>query len=390
MNKNLIVLTVAQSLGMCSGPVVILLGGILGAKYASSNELATLPIAYMIVGSVVFITPATMMMKRFGRRIGFVVGSLVAVTGCICAAYSIHIEYFPLLCLATTLIGFNMAVIQQYRFAAVENVTPERSSMAISLVMSGGILAAYLGPELATGFQSWLGYGLYSGSFISLAIMLGVAGLMLLFYSDDVSADQVHAKVESEGFWTQLLSPHVFILAIASSAVAFGVMSLVMTATPVHMHLGHHYSVEETAWVIQSHIMAMFIPSLFSGYLIAKLGLTNILAAGVALLLIAVLTAMTDMGLNGYWVALVLLGVGWNFLFTAGTTLLTSSYRSEQRFRAQATHDLTVFAFQASAALLSGAILHRLGWFNIQLISVVVLLLLTIAYVSMRKRVIVD
>lgn len=390
MNKNLFVLTVAQSLGMCSGPVVILLGGILGAQLASSSELATLPIAFMIIGSVLSITPATMIMKRFGRRVGFFVGSLVAFIGCMFAAYSIYIAYFPLFCLATALIGFNMAVIQQYRFAAVENVAPERASRAISLVMSGGILAAYVGPELATGSQSWLDYGLYSGSFVSLAVVLGVSGLVLLFYTDEMTSEQVQAETKSEGFWRQLLSPYVFILAIASSAVAFGVMSLVMTATPVHMHLGHHFSVEDTAWVIQSHIMAMFIPSLFSGYLITVLGLTNILLAGIALLLIAVLTAMADIGLNGYWLALVLLGVGWNFLFTAGTTLLTSSYHSEQRYRAQATHDLTVFGFQASAALLSGVMLHQFGWFNIQLVSVIVLMLLAAAFVSMRKKLVVD
>ena len=386
MNKNLIVLTIAQSLGMCSGPVVILLGGILGAQLASSSELATLPVAFMIVGSVLAITPATMVMRRFGRRVGFFIGSLIAVVGCICAAYAISVSSFPLFCLATASIGFNMAVIQQYRFAAVENVSPERASRAISLVMSGGIVAAYIGPELATGFQGWLDYGLYSGSFVSLAVVLAAAGLVLLLYTDDSVEEQDLAEVKSDGFWALLLSPSVFLLAIASSAAAFGVMSLVMTATPVHMHLGHHFSVEDTAWVIQSHIMAMFIPSLFSGYLIAKVGLPNILAIGIALLFIAVITAMTEIGLNGYWVVLVLLGVGWNFLFTAGTTLLTSSYHAEQRYRAQATHDLTVFAFQAGSALASGVILHRLGWFNIQIISAVVLTLLTVAFFSMRKR----
>ena len=390
MNKNLVVLTIAQSLGMCSGPVVILLGGILGAQLASSSELATLPIAFMIVGSVLSITPATMIMKRFGRRVGFCIGSLVAFLGCMFAAYSIYIAYFPLFCLATTLIGFNMAVIQQYRFAAVENVAPEHSSRAISLVMSGGILAAYIGPALATGSQGWLDYGLYSGSFVSLAAVLGISGSILLFYTDGVVDERIVVETKSEGFWMQLLSPYVFMLAIASSAVAFGVMSLVMTATPVHMHLGHHFSVEDTAWVIQSHIMAMFIPSLFSGYLISVLGLSRVLVAGIILLLAALLTAMTDIGLNGYWLALVLLGVGWNFLFTAGTTLLTSSYRSEQRYRAQATHDLTVFGFQASAALLSGVILHQFGWFNIQLISMVVLILLAAAFVSMRKHIAVE
>ena len=386
MNRNLIVLTIAQSLGMCSAPVIILLGGILGAQLASTSELATLPIAFMIVGSVLSITPATMIMKRFGRRTGFVVGSLVAITGCICAAYAIHIAYFPLFCLSTGLIGFNMAVIQQYRFAAVENVAPERSSRAISLVMSGGILAAYIGPELATGSQNWLDYGLYSGSFLALAVVLSVAVFILFFYTDTQADETTEVEIQSDGFWSQLLSPHLFILAIASSAVAFGVMSLVMTATPVHMHLGHHFSVEDTAWVIQSHIMAMFIPSLFSGYLISKLGVSNILAAGIVLLCIAVITAMTEIGLNGYWLVLVLLGVGWNFLFTAGTTLLTSSYRSAQRYRAQATHDLIVFAFQAVSALASGIILHRLGWFNIQLISIVVLSLLTVSYLFLRKR----
>ncbi|MBV1914284.1 MAG: MFS transporter [Pseudomonadales bacterium] len=390
MNKNLIVLFIAQSLGMCSGPVVILLGGILGAQLASSSELATLPVAFMIVGTVLSITPATMIMKRFGRRAGFIVGSLVAIVGCFAAAYAIYIAHFPLFCLATGLIGFNMAVIQQYRFAAVENVAAERSSRAISLVMCGGILAAYIGPELATGSQGWLDYGLYSGSFVSLAVVMAIAGIVLLFYTDTVTMEHTQAETQSDGFWSQLLSPVTFVLAIASSAVAFGVMSLVMTATPVHMHLGHHFSVGETAWVIQSHIMAMYIPSLFSGYLIGKFGIRNILASGITLLFCAVLMAMTQIGLNGYWWVLVLLGVGWNFLFTAGTTMLTGSYRSDQRYQAQATHDFTVFGFQASAALLSGVILYQFGWFNIQLISVAVLAVLTVVFLVNRKKLMVE
>ncbi|MBL4583486.1 MAG: MFS transporter [Pseudomonadales bacterium] len=386
MNRNLIVLTLAQSLGMCSGPLVILLGGILGAKMASSSGLATLPVAFMIIGSVMAITPATMIMGRFGRRTGFVIGSLVAVCGCLTGAYSIYINYFPLLCIAVMMIGFNMAVIQQYRFAAVENVLPENSSKAISLVMSGGILAAYVGPELVIGTQNWLQYGLYSGSFVALAVVLAMAGFVLLFYTEEKPEEPTPVELKSEGFWSLLLSPHLFLLAVATSAVAFGVMSLVMTATPVHMHVGHHFSVEDTAWVIQSHILAMFIPSLFSGYLISKLGVMKILVAGIGLLFAAVILAMTELKLNGYWSVLVLLGVGWNFLFTAGTTLLTSSYNPAQRYKAQAGHDLTVFGFQASAALLSGVILYQFGWFDIQVISMILLSILTLGFIYMRKK----
>ena len=226
--------------------------------------------------------------------------------------------------------------------------------------MLAGVVAAYVGPETAQNMRHSVDWGEFSGSFLALSGFLTCALLALCFYPDSKLVRET--SVASQRPLLEIIGQSRFILAVSASAIGFGVMSFVMTATPVSMHNVDHHSLDDTTWVIQSHIMAMFLPSLFSGLLIAKLGAAKVISTGLALMVGCLGIAYVDQQLMHYWWALVLLGVGWNFLFLGGTTLLTQTYRPEERFKVQAFNDFLVFTPQAIAALSSGLVLSQLGW----------------------------
>ena len=360
MYRSLSVLVVAQIFAQCAAPMVVLLGGIVGADLAPTIDLATLPIALMIVGTALTTIPAALLMGRVGRKKGFIFGASYAIFAGLLAAYAISERQFSLFCLATLLIGSHNAFIQQYRFAAAESVPANKVGPTLSILMLAGVVAAYVGPETAQGMRHSVDWGEFSGSFLALSGFLTCTLLALCFYPDSKLAKETFT--ESQRPLLEIIGQSRFILAVGASAIGFAVMSFVMTATPVSMHTVDHHSLDDTTWVIQSHIMAMFLPSLFSGVLIAKLGAPKVISTGLVLIVSCLVIAYVDQQLMHYWWALVLLGVGWNFLFLGGTTLLTQTYRASERFKVQAFNDFLVFTPQAIAALSSGLVLSQLGW----------------------------
>jgi MFS family permease len=349
-----------MALGMSSAPVIVLLGGIVGVALAPSPSLSTLPVAVLVVGVALFTVPAALIMRITGRRPGFMAASFVAALACVLGIYAIHVQSFVLFCSVAFLIGGNMAFVQQYRFAAAESVEPVRVSKAVSIVLLGGVVAAFLGPELAKHTREMLPFGLFSGSFASLA-MLNLVNCCVLFFLKDPRIREEVSTGDERPLGAVVRQP-VYLTAVMAALVAYGVMSFIMTATPVSMHVIDDFSIEATAWVIQSHVMAMFIPSLFTGFLISRYGLTRIMLWGIVLMTICVSLALADRHFVHYWAALVLLGVGWNFLFIGGTTLLTRCYSPAERFKAQAVNDFTVFGFQALASLSAGTVIFLAGW----------------------------
>ncbi len=372
--KTLITLTIAQAFASTGAPIVVLLGGIVGTALAPQADLVTLPVALMIVGTASTTIPAALFMSRFGRKAGFMFAASYSCLAGLLAAFAISIESFALFCLATFMVGSHNAFIQQYRFAVAESVPPEKVGQSLSVVMLAGVAAAFMGPEAAQRFQDESAMGEFAGSFMGLSAFMLVTLAILTFYRNlDMKDDIVEAEPRP---LLTIVRQHTFLVAIGASVVAWCVMSLMMTATPVSMHKFDHFNLEDTAWVIQSHIMAMFLPSLFSGFLISRFGPVKIIAAGLALLFACLAVAWLDRQLMHYWWALVLLGVGWNFLFLGGTTLLTSTYRPAERFKVQALNDFIVFSMQAIAALGSGFILVQFGWNWIVGLSLPFLLLL--------------
>ena len=344
---------------MAGTSLMVLLAGIIGVEFAPSSDLATLPIALVVVGLAVSTLPTGHLLGRFGRRPVFVAYGLLAVVAAVTATMSLVLDTFAGFCGAAVMLGWAGAAGHQYRFAALEAVPAEMAPKATSVLLFGGILAAFIGPEIAVRGRDLLSTD-YAGSFLLLTLSY-VAGIALIsFYRD-----KHQAATEQDGAGRplrEILRSPVVILAICSAALGYGIMSLLMTATPISMHTHAGHSLEATKFVIQSHIAAMYLPSLLYAMLFDRLGFKGMLWFGTAVYGVCLGIAAFNTEFLGYWLALVLLGIGWNFLFLSGTNLLPRSYRPEERFRVQSANDFVVFSVQALASLGSGWLLYHWQW----------------------------
>jgi len=367
IRRNILVLAVSQALGMAAAPVVILVGGLVGAALAPAPALTTLPIATLVIGAALSSVPAAMLMRRVGRRAGFCAGALAGAAAAALAALALDAQSFFLFCLATLLIGGNAAFVQQYRFAAAESAGDGSPANAISAVLLGGIAAGFLGPELARRTRLLLPAE-YAGSFLALALLNIVLAALLLALRGLGPLAATGPAAPGRPIRTIARQPS-FRLAAACGVVAYAVMSFVMTATPISMRVIDQHSVDQAASVIQAHIVAMFTPALFTGFLVDRLGVRAMMTIGALALLAALLFAPVNHHVSTYTVSLVLIGAGWNFLFVGSTVLLTRSYLPAERFGAQAANDFLVLAAQATAALSAGAAITRLGWEGVNRIA---------------------
>ena len=382
--RTLIVLLAAQCFGQTAAPILVLLGGLIGAQIAPSANLMTLPLAFMIIGTAATTAPASMFMARVGRKIGFLFGSGLAVFASLLAALGVYQQSFAVFCLAAFLIGSYLAFLQQYRFAVAESVAPDAVPKSLSILMLAGIVAALLGPEVGRRFSSVDGLPDFVGSFLGLAVMMAMSFFILLLFFRDTEIQADTSAGDERPLGLVLRQPTV-ILAIASAVVGYTIMSLIMTATPVSMHELDQHSLDATTWVVQSHILAMDIPSFFSGFLIARFGVLRIIQCGFLLMLICVVVGWGRPELMHYFGSMVLLGVGWNFLFLGGTTLLTQSYRISERFKVQATNDFLIFGLQAVGSLGAGVLLATLGWNGVLAFSLPWLMVLIPVLIYAKK-----
>ena len=384
VNRNVLLLSLSNAIGMAGAPAIVLLGGIIGSKLAPRPTLATLPVAALVVGVAVFTVPAAMLMAKIGRRTGFMLSSSVTAVAAFSGIYAIHTQSFVLFCTVAFFVGGNMGFVQQYRFAAAESVEPSQVSKAISFVLLGGIVAAFLGPEIAKRAKDLLPYGLYSGSFAAIGALY-LANTGLLSFLEEPEQKLESSVGEKRPLGTIIRQP-VYLTALFAALVAYAVMAFIMTATPVSMHVIDNFSIDQTAWVIQSHVLAMFIPSLFTGFLISRFGLSRIMTAGTLMMMACVAVALVDRHFIHYWTGLVLLGVGWNFLFVGATTLLTQCYEPSERFKAQAFNDFSVFGFQAVASLSAGTVIFVAGWEVLNALSLPLLAVMLLVLLRMGKR----
>lgn len=359
--RTLFVLTLAQCFGHTATPILVLLGGIIGAQIAPSVNLATLPIAIQISGVASAAIPASMLMAQLGRKCGFLIGTCLAICAALIAAIAVYRESFVLFCVAAFFIGNYVAFLQQFRFAVAESVPSDQVPKSLSFLMLAGIFAAVVGPEIGRRFSEVESLPLYVGSFLGMATMLSISFLILLIFYKDSKVEPKATDEPARPLKTVFAQPKI-ILAITAAAMAYSIMSLIMTATPLSMHEVDHHSLDDTTRVLQSHILAMYIPSFFSGLLISWFGVQRVIQAGFVLMVTCVIIGWGQPQFVHYWGALVFLGVGWNFLFLGGTTLLTQSYRSSERFKVQAINDFTVFGLQAVGSLSAGILLATAGW----------------------------
>jgi MFS family permease len=380
---NVGILFLAQVLTGSGLTAVVLFGGILSAKLSPDPSLATLPVSLAVVGMAFSTVPASMLMRSVGRRVGFMLGACVGIVAALLCAWAIEHDSFVLFCSGSVLFGTAMAFSVQYRFAAAESVPRERASQAISYVLLGGLGAALLGPQAAMAARSWSAEHEYAGSFLVVGVLYAL-GAIALSRLRPIAANSVTSSEGAPSVGALLREP-MLRMAMLAGAVAYCVMSFIMTAAPVSMHSVHHHGVNAITWTIQSHILAMFLPSLFSGKLIARFGERSMMIGGSLLLAACAAMSLTGHEVMHYWIGLVLLGTGWNFLFTAGTSLLATHYSGAERHRAQALNDFVVFTCQASVSLLAGLSVTHLGW---QWTNLIVLpLLVVMIYVSLRRAV---
>ena len=372
---NVWILTSAQALILSVSSLVVFVGGLVGAKLAPVENLATLPVASIVVGTAVAIPPVTLLMNTIGRRRSFFIMGVYSIFIAFGAGYSILISNFYLFCLSTFLFGGTYACVMQFRFASMESVSEELIPKAASMVLIGGIAAAFLGPEIAVLGKDLLKVE-FAGSFIMLAGLFVVAMLFLLgFRNPEIKEGKSEATQRP---LKVIIQQRIFWVALLSATIGYAVMSFIMTATPVTMHVMEGHSLEHTKWVIQSHIIAMFLPSLVTAWIIKKLGLSKMMITGLVAYLLCIVIGFAGKHLGNYWVSLILLGVGWNFLFIGATTLLPRCYNAGERFKVQAVNDFVIFGTQAVASLSAGWFIFAVGWKTLLLINLPFMLFLFI------------
>lgn len=375
MPLNVWILIAAQALAMCTAPFIVFIGSIHGRLLAPAAEFATLPAGLVVVGTVLAIKPATWLMARWGRKAVMLLGTLAGAFGGLLGASAAWFSSFEVLCIAALVGGAGIAVVHQYRFAAMESVPEKLAGSAAARVLLGGLVAAWLGPELALVGGGHDAEYPFMGGWLALGAVQLVA-MVVLAIGYRSSGERVRDNAISDGRpLKDILRQPVMWVAISAAAMGYAVMSFVMTATPLGMTEMSGHSLEDAKWVIQLHIMAMYLPSLISGWLTRKLGVAKMMTIGLLAYFSCIAIASSGVAFMDYLLALILLGVGWNFLFVAGTTLLPSGYREEERFRVQGLNDLMVFGAQATAALSAGAVLATIGW-NGLLLAVIPFVLL--------------
>lgn len=385
-SRNLLILMACQLISVTGSLVMITLGGIIGTSLADDPALATLPISVMVIGIAISAIPATMLMKRVGRKAGFAAATLTAIVAMLLAAWSLQQHSFFWFVVAAGLLGINLAFTQQYRFAAAESVEPANIGRAISMVLVGAIGGAMVGPELVIRGQHWIAGAPYSGTLLAAAAFYVVQFSLLLMLGPFRIETETEVAAEPRGLLTIIRQPS-FLVAVLGGAVAYGVMSLIMTATPLSMHVIDEFSIAETASVIRGHVLGMYAPSLISGYLLVRFGVAKVMSSGAVALLLAVAVASLGRTYMHYWAVLLILGVGWNFLYVGGTTLLTQTYVASERFKAQAVNEFSVFGISAVASLMAGTVIHLYGWETLILLPLPLLLLILLALYSIRADV---
>ena len=358
--------------------MMILVGGLLAARIAPTAKLATLPLAMIIVGTATSTIWVTLLLRRFGRKRGSHVGFLFSFLAAALGYQAAVQESFPLLVATGYSMGVAVAFWQQFRFAALESLSdPKLNGPALSVMMGGGLIAAFLGPEIGVRGQSLFPHlPEFAGCFILLAGLIVVAVIIFQFSHQPPISN--HRSEQPGRPLREIVRRPQFYIPSLCAAIGFGVMSFVMTATPLTMHEVCGFGLNDTKKVIQSHIIAMFLPSLIGGELMRRFGIGRIMVVGAILYATVVGIGLLGQELMHFWGSLILLGVGWNFLFMGGTALLPLSYEPNERFNAQAANDFVVFGTQAIASLSSGWFIFTFGWNGLLLTC---LPLLTIALV---------
>ena len=379
-NKNFIVICLSSMIAAFPPMIVVLLGGIITSKIMLKDSLATLPMTLMIIGIALSAPIASKLMSIWGRKKGFIFSSFLSTFALLLCSLSIYNQDFIIFALGNFLIGSSQAFSNQYRFAASESVSNEYIPRSISIILLLGIISALLSTNFSEYFKDYFPDYLFLGSYIFLSITAIIPIFILLFYEDN---ENIKNKSKFQYKTIISLLKNIKILqSIISAGFGYFIMAIIMTATPLHMHLVNNFTLFQTSIVIQFHVIGMFLPSLFSGDLVKKFGNTNIIYSGVIILFISIIINTSFDFYYSYLVGLILLGIGWNFLFVSGSSLLFVSYEEKDKFTAQGLNDFIVFSTQGIGALSAGFLLYYSNWKILNILCIP--LLIIVALVSFR------
>ncbi|MEZ8188327.1 MFS transporter [Vibrio sp. 1F279] len=386
MNRNVWLLSLCQALLMTGNILLISVIGLIGKQIAPSVSMITLPVALQFLGLMAATIPASLISGKLGRKRGFSIGNVVGITGASLATYALSQQNFYLFCFATFLLGIGIGFGTLYRFAAIEVCDENARHRAISISMAGGVLAAVLGPNLAIMSQQWSADGLYIGAFSSL-IGLNILALLILqtIQFPKVSFNSQAPKADPLGV---IVKAPNFIGAVFAAMVAYAVMNILMTATPLAM-IGCGFDFTKAAGVIEWHVLGMFVPAFFTGSLIEKFGSRMMILAGGVLFVVSIAINIHGVSIWHFRAALVVLGVGWNFMFIAATGLFSQSYQAQNKAKAQAFNEFVVFGCVTVTALLSGWLESTVGWqnLNVYVLPFVLAVILLFAFSARKSRI---
>ncbi len=359
MNPNLFLLALCQGLFLTNNVTFIAINGLVGLSLAPVGWMATLPVMGYVVGGALSTGLVAKSQAKWGRRVSFQLGLLVGLLSAMLCAYAAHTHNFALLVMATVVAGYYSANGQLYRFAAAELAEASFREKAVSWVMAGGLIGAIVGPNLASKSKSWFETP-FMGAYVALTVVAVLGMVLMHFVKFPPVPEKLKGSSEGRPLFEIMKQP-VFIVSAAAAALSFGVMNLLMAATPLAMQVcGYPFS--DAALVLEWHVIGMFAPGFFTGHLIKKFGTLQIMGVGVLLNFVCIAVALSGTDLSQFLIALFLLGVGWNFLFTGSTTLSMTAWRPEEKDRAQAAINFCVFATMAVTSFASGALVTTSGW----------------------------
>tara|TARA_X000000950_G_scaffold134796_1_gene167767 strand:- start:328 stop:1488 length:1161 start_codon:yes stop_codon:yes gene_type:complete len=373
LTKNFIVICFSSTIAAFPPMAVVLLGGIITSQIMMKDSLATVPLTLMIIGMAISAPFASRFMSIWGRKRGFLFSSLLSCFALILCSIAIYFENFFIFASGNFLIGSSQAFINQYRFAASESVSKEFIPRSISIILLLGIVSALLSSNFAEYYKDYFPNHLFLGSYIFLSFT-AIIPFFVLFYYEETKTNNDQSKFKIDTILI-LLKNIKIIQSIVSAGIGYFTMAIIMTATPLHMHLVNNFTLFETSIVIQLHVIGMFLPSLFSGDLVKKFGNTNIIYTGVVILFLSILINTFFDFYYSYMLGLILLGIGWNFLFVSGSSLLVVSYDEKDKFTAQGLNDFIVFSTQGIGSLSAGFLLYFSNWTVINLLCIPLLII---------------
>ena len=366
--RNVVILFLAQAIIGAQAPMHIVIGGLAGALLANNAALATLPISVVVLVTMFMAPCISLLMGRFGRRSGFLLGAAAGACGALVVIRALYVESFALLMIGSACFGIMQAAQAFYRFAAADEVPDRVKPKAISLVLAGGLVSALLGPELVQRFGDTLAPVQFAGAYLAIIYLNAAGAVVLLFLRLPKPTRLPRGVTAGRPLGVICREPKV-IGAVACAMISYAVMSLVMTSTPLAM-IAHGFTSDHAADVVRWHVFAMFAPSFFTGFVIARIGHLPVVATGMALLALCSLIALAGVELQRFYLALIALGVGWNFGFIGATSLLATTHSRAEQAKVQGLNDFLVFGLVSLASFSSGALLNAFGWTAVQRVAI--------------------